>query len=374
MSSPDEPNTTGPSFIEVPDFVTKPGAGAAPPAAGADDVERTVIREATSTRPAEGDVVGVVAPAMQPLPRKSRKFVIIGAASVALVLLAGGVAFASGFMPINVAGLSDGQDAGHVVDPVIDPSSESEEQISSTPTPTLTASASPTAGPSPSPSPSAAPRPSPKPSSNPSTKPSPSSAPSPTVTVVAPGAPTSVKIVASGYAPATLTLSWAAPSDTGGGTISQYNWAMTSGSTETDARTSTSLDLANKPAGTYAFKVQACNSAGCGAWATSASVTVSNPPPPPTTVTLSRGAKNTATSTAFYFHIEARSFSPNVNFSVSCYSAGTSIGTTSFTSNGSTRLKFDGSGNYSGDIACWDGYSNVDWVVINGVTSNKTSW
>ena len=185
-----------------------------------------------------------------------------------------------------------------------------------------------------------------------------------------PSAPTSASISASGYAPATLNLSWGAPSDQGGGTLT-YNWAMTQGAGEAGSTGGNAASVGGKTAGTYAFHVQACNPAGCSGWTQSNQAGVSNPPPPAPSVTLSRGQKEPNLTTAYFYHVEARNFAANVTFTVHCY---TLDAVTAYRSDKSTLLKFDGAGNFGGDIACWDGFHNDDYVVINGVTSNTTRW
>lgn len=191
-----------------------------------------------------------------------------------------------------------------------------------------------------------------------------------------PGAPSSANISASGYAPASLNMSWGAPGDTGGGNLS-YEWGLTLGSGETGATRPIDPRVASvggKPAGTYEFHVRACNPAGCGAWTPSSPAVVLDPPPPPTSVTLSQGALNTTTTTAHYFHIEARAFTPNQPFSVGCFANGGSFATTTTNWKGTTNLRFDGSGNFSGDVGCWEGFHQQNYAVINGVQSNTTSW
>jgi hypothetical protein len=73
--------------------------------------------------------------------------------------------------------------------------------------------------------------------------------------------------------------------------------------------------------------------------------------------------------------VNAQNFTANANFQVACYSGGSQLpgSPTPYRSN-LTQLRFDGSGNFNGDVACWDGFGNNDYVVIEGVTSNTTNW
>lgn len=190
-----------------------------------------------------------------------------------------------------------------------------------------------------------------------------------------PSAPSSANISPSGYAPATLYMSWGAPSDDGGGSLT-YEWQMTQGSAETGSTGARTASVGSKPAGTYAFRVRAHNPAGYSAWTTSNTAVVTNPPPPPTSVALSRGAKNTSTNTAYYFHIEARAFTPNEQFNVQCYAGGVKMASSDAGYHAGTTnpLRFDGSGNFSGDVSCWDGYSQQYFAIVNGIQSNTTTW
>lgn len=190
-----------------------------------------------------------------------------------------------------------------------------------------------------------------------------------------PSAPTSASLSAGGYAPTTLTMTWGTPADSGGGRVT-YNWKFIAGSTASGGPVSGNTAYAySMGAGTYQFQVQACNPAGCSGWTSSGPVGVSDPPPPPPppvqSVVLSKGAPEGGT--AYYFHIEARNFAANAKFSVGCH-IGTTSATAGYTAGTTNALYFDGSGNFSGDVSCWDGYHNNDYAVINGVTSNTTSW
>lgn len=189
-----------------------------------------------------------------------------------------------------------------------------------------------------------------------------------------PSPPSGASISPSGYAPATLNMSWGAPADSGGGGVT-YNWQLTKGASDTGSTASTSASVGNKSAGTYAFRVQACNPAGCSGWTQSGDAVVSDPPPPPTSVTLSKGALNTATSTAYYYHIEARAFAANATFVVQCYVNGSKMTPdAAYRAGTTTLLRFDGAGNFSGDVSCWEGFGGSHQAVINGISSNSVTW
>jgi len=193
-----------------------------------------------------------------------------------------------------------------------------------------------------------------------------------------PTAPTNPVINSnSSTATATITPSWSGPADSGGGGVT-YQWNFTQGSSASGSTTGTTGTAQNVGAGDYSFQVRACNAGGlCSGYATSASRHIDNPPPPPAPViSFSKGGVKTGTQ--YYYHIEATNFTANTNFSAKCYSNdGTGdvlIGTTALRSDNSTKLAFDGAGSFSGDIACWDGFSNTNHVVINSVTSNSVKF
>lgn len=185
-----------------------------------------------------------------------------------------------------------------------------------------------------------------------------------------PSAPASASLSTSGYAPATLNMSWAAPSDSGGGNLT-YNWEFTKGASDTGNTTNRTASVGGKAAGTYAFRVQACNPAGCSGWTQSGDAVVENQP---TKITLSAGPIKSGTTTAHAYHIEARAFTPYLVFSVSCYARGGLIGTAGYESDTTTPLKFDAGGNFTGDVSCWDGFGGSHYAVISGVTSNSVIW
>ncbi|MEF3404122.1 Ig-like domain-containing protein, partial [Agromyces sp. CCNWLW203] len=115
-----------------------------------------------------------------------------------------------------------------------------------------------------------------------------SSSPSATVTPYGtPTAPRNVTISKSGDAPATLTMRWAAPSDTGGGGV-DYRWRLNGGNWHNTSSTSASTGGAD--ARTWTVEVQAINrgsgKAGPGA---SDSVVVNNPPPPQPSGSIGKG-------------------------------------------------------------------------------------
>jgi hypothetical protein len=168
-------------------------------------------------------------------------------------------------------------------------------------------------------------------------------------------------------------MSWGAPSDSGGGNLT-YTWAFTAGANDSALTGGTSAAVGSKGAGSYSFHVEACNPGGCSGWTQSNTVTVSNPPPPPASIALVQGSKNTATNTAYFYHIVAQHFTPNEQFTVECYYGSTLQMSEKYAPNGTTRLQFDGSGNFSGDIGCYDGYHNSDHVIIDGVPSNSATW
>lgn len=175
-----------------------------------------------------------------------------------------------------------------------------------------------------------------------------------------------------GYAPATLDLSWDAPSDDGGG-VHVYNWEFIEGATNSGNTGSRTASVSNMPADRYVYRVQACNPAGCGTWKDSGSAVVETRP---TAITISKGEKKPELSTAYYYHVQAVGFTANATFLINCYSNGSLVGNGNVPvrSDNVTILRFNGSGAFSGDVACWEGFGGANHVTINGVKSNTTSW
>ena len=91
------------------------------------------------------------------------------------------------------------------------------------------------------------------------------------VVAAVPGAPQSVSATATGSS--TATVSWSAPADNGGATITSYSIYWSGGSTSTSSTSVGATGLT--PSTSYTFTVYATNSAGTGSGATSNSITTS---------------------------------------------------------------------------------------------------
>ncbi|SFR75244.1 Fibronectin type III domain-containing protein [Agromyces sp. CF514] len=101
-----------------------------------------------------------------------------------------------------------------------------------------------------------------------------------------PSAPRNVSAGASGYAPATVTVNWNPPSDTGGGAV---EYTVTLGSA-TKTVTGTSASFGGVGAGSYTARVTATNNgSGSTGPADSTSVGVSNAPPPQPSGSIGKG-------------------------------------------------------------------------------------
>jgi hypothetical protein len=197
--------------------------------------------------------------------------------------------------------------------------------------------------------------------------------------------PASASISASSDGSGEIYMSWARSPDWGGGTPN-YQWKMDGSNPWTSAGTSLSAVGYRPIGGTTSFAVRVCNSSGLDALCSGAiepsSPRVATPTASPTVV-LSRGAPTGFTSgcasgNCYYFHINAQYFSPNTNFAATCLSndgsGEVSLGTTAFIAGTNQQLRFDGSGAFNGDIYCWDGFGNVNRVVINGTSSNTSDF
>jgi hypothetical protein len=102
-----------------------------------------------------------------------------------------------------------------------------------------------------------------------------------------PSPPASASVSANkGTATATLTLSWPQPSDSGGGGV-YFMWQFTQGGPGGLVRADSNSASRDVGAGTYAFQVQACNTAGCSAFTNSNTVVIA---PAPTSWTITSNA------------------------------------------------------------------------------------
>ncbi len=156
-----------------------------------------------------------------------------------------------------------------------------------------------------------------------------------------PSAPRSLGGSVSGYAPATVSYTWAAPADTGGGPVT-YHYVYNGGSEQTTA--ATSVGFGGQGAGTYTLELWAVNN-GSGAASThvSNSEAVATQPAIPK-ITLSRGAK--APGSGYYLHIHIENFQ-NDDLAIKCYdNGGSRISNTVYT-------KHDG---FDGDLNCYSGF------------------
>ena len=188
-----------------------------------------------------------------------------------------------------------------------------------------------------------------------------------------PSAPTSASLSASGYAPATLTMSWGAPSDSGGGNLT-YNWQFTKGASNTGSTSSRTASVGGMAAGTYAYRVQACNPAGCSAWTQSGDAVVSNPPPPALTVSKGAPANGPSCTSAYCAKVvvAGSGFSSNSTVSVQFWTTngappgGGVYKTESFAT--------DSNGSFSNSDSLY-GYPGEDvWVKVGSSESNHLTW
>jgi large repetitive protein len=184
-----------------------------------------------------------------------------------------------------------------------------------------------------------------------------------------PTAPQNPRISSSGDAPATLTLRWDAPAQTGGGAVS-YEWRLNSGGW--NGTNSTSASVNNQGAGQYSFEVRAINKGGgaTGPAAGSAAVQVNNPPPPPPptpkkNINLSRGAPGPLSGTTFY-NVDLDDW-PQGSYKTVLYCNGGALITAP-----DIRVGADGRGAYRGNTG-YCGYQTA-WVTVDGKKSDVQDW
>jgi len=196
-----------------------------------------------------------------------------------------------------------------------------------------------------------------------------------------PSAPSSASISAGGYAPTSLTMSWGAPADVGGGSVT-YNWAFTKGASDTGSTGNRTASVGSKPAGTYAFRVQTCNPAGCSGWTQSGDVVVSAPP---AAVSISKGssqynANGCDGALCRAINVSGTYFAANSTVTINYYSdcAGGTYGA-ACTANGSApyaskNVQTNGSGAFSDGSRAFGFPGAQVWVVVSGKTSNTVTW
>lgn len=148
-----------------------------------------------------------------------------------------------------------------------------------------------------------------------------------------PSAPQNVSLSSSGDAPATLTMRWNQPADTGG-RIDNYTWRIMSGSStvQTGTTAGTSDSIGNIGAGTYQVYVSATGPGGTGSEGGPAEATVKDPPPPKPSGSLSKtGPAINCQSGGTGCHQVKVSYDnvPNGNYNVEIQRNGSAVGSTS---------------------------------------------
>lgn len=148
-----------------------------------------------------------------------------------------------------------------------------------------------------------------------------------------PSAPQNVSLKSSGDAPATLTMRWNAPADTGG-QVDKYHWRIMSGSSTVQTGTTggTSDSVGGIGAGTYQVYVSAEGPGGTGPEGGPAEVTVNNPPPPKPSGSLYKSGQPHACQsggTGCYDVGVRYADVPNGNYDVQIQRNGSAVGSTS---------------------------------------------
>nr|WP_246376690.1 Ig-like domain-containing protein [Conyzicola lurida] len=198
-----------------------------------------------------------------------------------------------------------------------------------------------------------------------------------------PTAPQSVSTPAGGEGPMTLTWNWTAPANAtpdAAGDGLEYVWSTNSGQSGTTTGLSASIEVDDN-GGDRSLTVYARNASGDGPGVSSGTTTVTQPPPPPPPpaepeITVSEGgpAVNYGYPGSQHYHVEARNFEPNAQFVGNCYHEGSEFYPSKYRSDKVTLLRFDSNGDFSGDLGCYNIRGGGKKVVINGTTSNTTSW
>ena len=178
-----------------------------------------------------------------------------------------------------------------------------------------------------------------------------------------PSAPTNVKLTnpSGDTSPTTLKLSWAAPSTTGGGSIT-YEYSYDGGGW-VSAGAATSVNKGNQTTGTHTLDVRATNSGGLTGATASDSYAVQPTPPPSPSVDLSRGAyvtSGTCGDGCYYYKVALHDFGGG-GHTIAFYCNGSRNGSDdSFSGNSYTSTRY-----------C--GFDNT-WVVVDGVRSGTENF
>ncbi|CAN5288785.1 hypothetical protein BH09ACT1_BH09ACT1_10260 [soil metagenome] len=172
-----------------------------------------------------------------------------------------------------------------------------------------------------------------------------------------PGAPRNANISRSNqYAPADVTMTWDAPTNTGGGAVT-YEYSLNGGGWTAIA--GTSKTVTNRPAGDYSFQVRAINkgSGSTGSAASSNTVSIGTEPPPDPKVTLTRGAARTCEGggDCYLYDVSLDNFTGGGSHSIEFY-CNAPFGSDTFSGNSYTSTKYCG----------FDG----TYVVVDNVKSN----
>ncbi|MET0806861.1 MAG: fibronectin type III domain-containing protein, partial [Lacisediminihabitans sp.] len=177
-----------------------------------------------------------------------------------------------------------------------------------------------------------------------------------------PSAPTGLTGSKSGDAPATVTFSWGAPSNTGGGSVTyHYSYDGSAGTTK-----STTVSKGSQGAGPHTFSVYAVNDGSnkSGPSTAEKSVTVDSPPPPPREVVLKPGPGHQVGGSCDYssdchlYDVTLKNFTTNSHH-------------IEFFCNGpDTSDDFTGDHYVSGRFCGFDG----TYVKVDGVTSNTSNF
>ncbi|AYG03065.1 Ig-like domain-containing protein [Gryllotalpicola protaetiae] len=191
-----------------------------------------------------------------------------------------------------------------------------------------------------------------------------------------PSAPSSANITASGTAPATLSLKWAAVTGAGiGGKSVTYNLALNGKSIATGVK-ATSYSVANKGVGTYSFTVVAVNEGGVKSGARQSNSVTVKKPDPSVTVSPNKSAgvvwdSGCNIGGCYYYHVAVANFDPGTyTVQYYCDGSGPDVWTDSISvgASGSASLNSNDGANKG---RC--GFDN-SWAVVGGVESNHANF
>lgn len=150
-----------------------------------------------------------------------------------------------------------------------------------------------------------------------------------------------------------VKLTWKAPA-TGGSAITKYEFAGAASGSSTGTSHTFSV---GQDGGQKAYRVRACNAAGCGAWSADSS------PVRGKVIAMAKGPKAPA---GYYYGVKVYG-TPHATMTVYCNDG-------QYQSWGARSITLDSGGYWASTSWCYSGYKNPHWVHSGSLVSNKVNF